>query len=184
MVTGNLSVNSFHLKFNELTYPFKVCEYSLNHWNKARGFFSEVITRKLVFIKISSKVSPKRKCVFKVFKPMIDLLLRNNALSFQNTLLVLKGLSDFHKLVLTVLKTSVEKNEPWEIRHRRWKFLYSRNFKEDFSRQFSNSMAFSKFGEIFVEVSNRSVPLKYEKMWGKSCYNPVHNMWELYKFLE
>ena len=45
---------------------------------------------------------------------MIDLLLRNNALSFQNTLLVLKGLSDFHKLVLTVLKTSVEKNEPWE----------------------------------------------------------------------
>ena len=43
---------------------------------------------------------------------MIDLLLRNNALPFQNTLLVLKGLSDFHKLVLTVLKTSVEKNEP------------------------------------------------------------------------
>ena len=39
----------------------------------------------------------------------IDLFLTNNALSFQHTEIVSTGLSDFHKLVLTVLKNYLEK---------------------------------------------------------------------------
>ena len=45
----------------------------------------------------------------------IDLFLTNSALSFQHTQAVFFGLSDFHKLVLTVLKITFSKNKPCEI---------------------------------------------------------------------
>ena len=51
----------------------------------------------------------KEKTCFKsVENPScIDLILTNNAMAFQNTTTVFTGLSDFHKLVLTVLRTSI-----------------------------------------------------------------------------
>ena len=54
----------------------------------------------------------KEKACFKnVSNPScIDLLLTNSALSFQHTETVSTGLSDFHKLVLTVLKTTFLRN--------------------------------------------------------------------------
>ena len=45
----------------------------------------------------------------------IDLILTNNAMAFQNTTTVFTGLSDFHKLVLTVLKTSITKSKPQKL---------------------------------------------------------------------
>ena len=38
-------------------------------------------------------------------------ILTNNAIAFQNTTTVLTGLSDFHKLVLTILKTRIAKSK-------------------------------------------------------------------------
>ena len=48
----------------------------------------------------------------------INLFLTNNVVSFQSTKTVSSGLSDFHKLALTVLKTSIVKNRPREIQYR------------------------------------------------------------------
>ena len=45
----------------------------------------------------------------------IVLFLANSALSFQHTLTVSYGLSDFHKLVLKVLKIAFSKNKPHGI---------------------------------------------------------------------
>ena len=42
----------------------------------------------------------------------IDLFLTNNSLAFQNTTITFNGLSDCHKLVLTVLKTTFPNNKP------------------------------------------------------------------------
>ena len=47
--------------------------------------------------------------------PCIDLFLTTENTHFQNTVAVYCGLSDFHKLVLTVLKTSFDKNRLCEI---------------------------------------------------------------------
>ena len=51
----------------------------------------------------------KKKTYFKsISNPScVYLFLTSNALSFQSTKVVSTGLSDFHKLVLTVLKTSI-----------------------------------------------------------------------------
>ena len=58
----------------------------------------------------------------------IYLILTNNAMAFQNTTTVFTGLSDFHKLVLTVLKTSITKSKPQKITHRDYKSFDSVRF--------------------------------------------------------
>ena len=59
----------------------------------------------------------KEKTCFKSVENLscIDLILTNNAMAFQNTTTVFTGLSDFHKLVLTVLKTSITKSKPQKL---------------------------------------------------------------------
>ena len=48
--------------------------------------------------------------------------------AFQNTTIVFTGVSDFHKLVLTVLKTSIAKSKPQKITYRGYKnFDYVRS---------------------------------------------------------
>ena len=42
----------------------------------------------------------------------LTFFLTNNSLAFQNTARTFTGLSDCHKLVLTVLKTTFSKNKP------------------------------------------------------------------------
>ena len=42
----------------------------------------------------------------------IDLFTTNNPLSFQNTIAVSNGLSDFHKMVIAVIKMSFKKHSP------------------------------------------------------------------------
>ena len=58
----------------------------------------------------------EKTCFRSVHNPScIDLILTNNAMDFQNTKTVFTGLSDFHKLVLKVLKTSITKSKPQKI---------------------------------------------------------------------
>ena len=53
----------------------------------------------------------------------IDLILENNAIAFQNTTAVSLTLSDFRKLVLTVLQTSISKSNTQKIAYIDLKFL-------------------------------------------------------------
>ena len=59
----------------------------------------------------------------------IDLLLTNNVYAFQQTTAICTGLSDCHKLVLTVLKTTVPRSPPKEITCRDYKQLDPSKFK-------------------------------------------------------
>ena len=54
----------------------------------------------------------------------IDLFLTNSPHSFQNTMTISKGLSDFHKMIITVLKSSSIKLKAREIYYRDSKFQY------------------------------------------------------------
>ena len=92
----------------------------------------------------------------------INLFLTNNKHSFQSTKTESTGLSDFHKLVLTVLKTSIVKNKPREIQYRNYKYFDSRKFNRDLKEEFPREYVdlCSKFDEIFLRVLNRRAPLK------------------------
>ena len=51
----------------------------------------------------------------------IDLVLTNNSQSFQHTQAICSGLSDYHKMVVTVLKNTFRKGKPKEIFYRTYK---------------------------------------------------------------
>ena len=52
-------------------------------------------------------------------------------MAFQNTTTVFTGLSDFDKLVLIVLKTSITKSKPQKITCRDYKNVYCVRFNDE-----------------------------------------------------
>ena len=75
----------------------------------------------------------KEKTCFKNMQnpSCIDLLLTNNVYTFQQTTAICTGLSDCHKRVLTVLKTTVPRNQPKETTYRDYKQFDRSKFKEE-----------------------------------------------------
>ena len=57
----------------------------------------------------------------------IDLMLTNRGRNFQQTTAIETGLSDFHKTVVTVLKTSFDKQKPNVVNYRDY-----RNFRDEY----------------------------------------------------
>ena len=94
----------------------------------------------------------------------IDLLLTNSHCSFQHTSVMSSGLSDFHELVFTVLKTIFPKAKPHEIFYRNYKKFNETIFKDDLKQYLyantESSRNFSKFQEIFLNVLDIHAPMK------------------------
>ena len=94
-------------------------------------------------------------CFKNVSNPsFIDLYFTNSALSFQHILTISCGLSDYHRLVLTVLKIS--KNKLREIVYRNYKYFNSQNFNDKLKFCFFKS----KFNQTFFDASNKHASLK------------------------
>ena len=69
-----------------------------------------------------SNIVKEKTCFKNIRNPnCIDYLLTNNSYAFQQTTSVCSGLLDFHKLVLTVLKTSIPKGNTRQITYRYYK---------------------------------------------------------------
>ena len=83
-------------------------------------------------------------------------------MSFQNTTTVFTGLSDFHKLVLTVLKTSITKSKPQKITYRDYKNFDSVRFNDELKYLLAKEKITSctKFDEIFLRILYKHAPIK------------------------
>ena len=92
----------------------------------------------------------------------IDLLITNCNRSFQNTTCVATGLSDFHNMVITVLKTTFPKAKPKEIQYRDYNKFVSETFRKDIRNKLSGQIVncYSQFEEIFISVLNKYAPIK------------------------
>ena len=92
----------------------------------------------------------------------IDLLLTTKNTHFQNNIAVCSGLSDFPELILTVWKTSSDKNKPWEILYRDYKNFSSESFNEDLQNILSTTQinTFKQFEDTFLSVLNIHAPSK------------------------
>ena len=60
----------------------------------------------------------------------VDLILTNCPRSFQNSCVIETGLSDFHKLIVTVMKTTYKKSQPKIITYRSYKYFNNDSFRE------------------------------------------------------
>ena len=80
-----------------------------------------------------------KTCFKSLYRPTcIDLFLTNCDKSFMHTKTISTGLSDCHKMILTVLKTTFKKAKPEEITYRCYKNFMINKFRSDSKKKNSN----------------------------------------------
>ena len=92
----------------------------------------------------------------------IDLFLTNKPYGFQNTMAIFTGLSDFHKMILTVLKSTFVKAAPKVIKYTDYKKINEETFKTDFKNALKSTeiCEYKPFENIFLSVLEKHAPLK------------------------
>ena len=96
----------------------------------------------------------------------IDLIFTNRPRCFQNTTVVETGISDFHKITITVMKTCFRKQPPKIISYRDYKHFSQPYFRYELEiAHIQHNFLFipnDKFVEITMELFNKHVPLKHK----------------------
>ena len=89
----------------------------------------------------------------------IDLILTNKPLYFQMTTVIETGISDFHKLTITTLRSSFIKQEPKIFNYRNFKCLNNENFRNDFmiSMKGFHDISCEEFSTLFMMTLNTNV---------------------------
>jgi hypothetical protein len=82
----------------------------------------------------------------------IDLFLTNSSRSFQNTTTVATGLSDFHRMSVTVLKTTFPKAAPKIIHYRDYRGFDVRAFRGELGLGVRDVSNYAEFEGVFLRV--------------------------------
>ena len=94
----------------------------------------------------------------------IDLILTNRNLSFQHSQTIETGLSDYHSMVVTVLKSFFQKQSPVTIKYRDYKNMNKDDFSKDLQEKLNcidnNNLTYDNFESVFLEVLNNHIPMK------------------------
>ena len=94
----------------------------------------------------------------------IDLFLTNRPRNFQCTATIETGISNFHKLVVTVLKTFYKRQRPKIIHDRNYKNFENNNFRQDLKIELLNldikNVPLSKFNGTVLSVFDRHATKK------------------------
>ena len=92
----------------------------------------------------------------------LDIMLTNKKLSFQNSITLEIGLSDFHKMTLTVLKKYFKKKPPITITYRDLKSFDGLRFREDIRNQLEQieKLDIVDFKHVFTSTWNAHAPVK------------------------
>jgi exonuclease III len=92
----------------------------------------------------------------------IDLFLTNSSLSFQHTTTVETGLSDFHKMAVTVMKTTFPKAQPKIIYYRDYKNFDLSKFRAELREELKKTeeQGYFHFEMTFLRVLEKHAPMK------------------------
>ena len=94
----------------------------------------------------------------------IDLFLTNRQQCFQQTCAIETGISDFHKMVVTVMKTHYKKQKAKTIQYRNYKHFHEHSFKSELNSELLkiniNNAKLKEFNEIFLKVLDKYAPRK------------------------
>ena len=91
----------------------------------------------------------------------IDLILTNKYRSFQNSHTLETGLSDHHKMTITIMRSYFPKQAPILIKYRNFKNFDKATFRAALHNNLMNCITdYDKFQSIFMETFNKLAPLK------------------------
>ena len=103
----------------------------------------------------------------------IDLFLTNRPRTFQCTTTIETGISNFHKLVVTVLKTFYKRQRPKIIHYRNYKNFENDNFREDLKKELLKfditNAPLSKFNDTVLSVLGKHARKKLKYIRSNNC---------------
>ena len=106
----------------------------------------------------------KEKTCFKSLEnpSCIDLFITNSYQSFQNTVTISTGLSDFHCMVVTVLKTTFPKAKPKVVPYMDFSKFDEHEFLRDIQEKLSNIPRgnYGSFERVFLQALNHHASWK------------------------
>ena len=101
----------------------------------------------------------------------IDLMLTNKKLSFQNSMTLETGLSDHHKMTISVLKKHFKKQDPITMNYRNFKSMDEQRFRTDLIQRLKQfeSLDIDNFKELVISVLDNHAPLKKKVLRGNNA---------------
>ena len=102
-------------------------------------------------------------------------MLNNRPNCFQKTSTVVTRLSDFHKMIISCLKTSFKKIPPKKIIFRDYKKFDEQNFLYDLDQQmikgkfYKEKTMYESFSNTFIAIVNKHAPLKEKVVRGNNA---------------
>ena len=104
-------------------------------------------------------------CFKNILNPSsIDLILTNRSRMFQNSIAIETGLSDHHKLTITVMRSLFKKQAPIIISYRDYKHFNHDLFRNELLRDLYNwnsgKINYDTFEKIIIRLFNQHAPLK------------------------
>ena len=87
----------------------------------------------------------------------IDLILTNSHRSFQNTNVFETGLSDFHKMTVSVLKSHFPKQKPNIFSYRNFKRFRNNSFRAELDNEL---LKYDLCNIEFLDILNKHAPIK------------------------
>ena len=109
----------------------------------------------------------------------IDLILTNKPHSFQNSGVIETGLSDFHRMTVTITKMTFQKLKPRIVNYRDYKFFDNARYRNDLLQEISSSYlefndnGFSGFFDICRTTLDQHAPRK--KKYARGNHMPFIN---------
>ena len=121
----------------------------------------EVILKAFMELYDLRNLVKEKTCFKSVGNPScVDLFLTSCSKSFQETNVISTGISDHHKMIITVLKTTFKKTKPKEIFYRCYKKFDRDVFRNQLGTNLANCKNYSQYKIRFLEVLNTHAPLK------------------------
>ena len=94
----------------------------------------------------------------------IDSVLTNSHRSFQNTNIFETGLSDFHEMTVSVLKSHFPKQKPNIVSYRSYKRFRNNSFRTELDNELLKydlcNTGYQHFLKIFLDILNKHAPIK------------------------
>ena len=147
-----------------------LCHYSSSYENIVilgdfNGEYREEAMEGFCSLFCFSSLIKDHTCFKSVENPTcVDLILTNRSESFQNSMVVETGLSDFHKVTVTVLITSFRKKPPKVIQYRNYKKCSHANFRNELGYLLNSvnicDISNDDFVTTFMDILNKHAPIK------------------------
>ena len=103
----------------------------------------------------------------------IDVMLTNRKRNFCNSITIETGLSDYHKLTISVLKTYFKKKPPVRLNYRKYSTFNETSFRHDLLENLQNLpkdlLNYDTFHDIFLTTLDKHAPIKQKFVRGNNA---------------